>query len=388
MPVTLVKSSWSSGELIFHEKTSWAPSTTYNVFKIGTTAVKVGDTANDIDFQYYGTGSLSAIIDCGAATFVITGLATTHTGILTVSNTTDASSLTAGASVVAGGIACAKKLFIGDDIDMSVSGTGIYDMVLKTNVADALSVKDSAGDLIVFNTTTGSQAITITPATSITGALSLASDIDLSASGTGTYDLILKDAVADALSIRRATTDVIVFNTTTPSVTITPATTITGALTCSASASVGTTLGVTGILTSNGGITMGDAQNIILNATTGTKIGTATTQKLGFFGAAPIVQAGAYTQTYATADKTHAAFTATSIAAVLPAAAPAGGAGTAAGGWDTAANRDAAITTINDLRTWAVEVDADYEALLVDVADIKQLANSVIDDLQALGLVA
>ena len=33
------------------------------------------------------------------------------------------------------------------------------------------------------------------------------------------------------------------------------------------------------------------------------------------------------------------------------AAAPAGGTGTAAGGWDTAANRDTAITTINDIRT-------------------------------------
>ena len=66
-----------------------------------------------------------------------------------------------------------------------------------------------------------------------------------------------------------------------------------------------------------------------------------------------------------------AAATATAIAATIPAAAPAGGTGVAAGGWDTAANRDAAIVTINDLRTWIVEVDADYEALLVDVADIR-----------------
>ncbi len=107
---------------------------------------------------------------------------------------------------------------------------------------------------------------------------------------------------------------------------------------------------------------------------------------LGFFGVAPTARPSAYTQTYATADKTHAAFTATSIAAAVPAAAPAGGTGAAAGGWDTAGNRDSAITTINDLRTWAIEMDLDYEALFVDVADIKQLVNSVIDDLQALGL--
>lgn len=40
------------------------------------------------------------------------------------------------------------------------------------------------------------------------------------------------------------------------------------------------------------------------------------------------------------------------------AAAPAGGVGTAAGGWDTAVNRDAAIATINNLRTRLTEVEA------------------------------
>lgn len=38
------------------------------------------------------------------------------------------------------------------------------------------------------------------------------------------------------------------------------------------------------------GITMADATNIVINTTTGTKIGTGTTQKIGFFNATPIVQ--------------------------------------------------------------------------------------------------
>jgi hypothetical protein len=37
-------------------------------------------------------------------------------------------------------------------------------------------------------------------------------------------------------------------------------------------------------------LTLGDANNIAVNATTGTKIGTATSQKLGFFNSTPIVQ--------------------------------------------------------------------------------------------------
>ena len=85
--------------------------------------------------------------------------------------------------------------------------------------------------------------------TTISGTtLTLSADIDMSASATGTYDIILKDSVADALSIRRAGTDVIVFDTSTPRVTITPATTITGALTASSTITGG------GILTiSTGG---------------------------------------------------------------------------------------------------------------------------------------
>lgn len=75
--------------------------------------------------------------------------------------------------------------------------------------------------------------------------------------------------------------------------------------------------------------------------------------------------AGTYVQTFATADKTHAVDGS--------AAMPAGGTGTAAGGWDTAANRDQAI--------------AEFAALRTTVADLKQLVNSVIDDLQTLGLV-
>ncbi len=41
-----------------------------------------------------------------------------------------------------------------------------------------------------------------------------------------------------------------------------------------------------------------------------------------------------------------------------PAAAPAGGTGAAAGGWDTAGNRDTAITCINDTRTRVGEIEA------------------------------
>lgn len=50
--------------------------------------------------------------------------------------------------------------------------------------------------------------------------------------------------------------------------------------------------------------------------------------KLGFYGATPVVQPASAQQ----------------------AAAPAGGTGTAAGGYDTAANRDAMINLVNQMR--------------------------------------
>lgn len=120
-------------------------------------------------------------------------------------------------------------------------------------------------------------------------------------------------------------------------------------------------------LGATGNLELNDGVNIIIGTTTGTKIGTATTQKIGFYNVTPIVQPSAYTQTYSTADKTHAAST---FAAVSETAATT----TLPFGYTTAAQADAIPRELNDL--------AD------DVTDLKNLVNSLIDDLQALGLVA
>ena len=44
------------------------------------------------------------------------------------------------------------------------------------------------------------------------------------------------------------------------------------------------------------GGTLGDGANLALGTTTGTRIGTATSQKLGFWGATPVARPGPYTQ--------------------------------------------------------------------------------------------
>ena len=109
------------------------------------------------------------------------------------------------------------------------------------------------------------------------------------------------------------------------------------------------------------------------------------TNKLAFFGATAIVKPTAYTQTYDIADKIHANPTGVAItdnsggiASQTIAAIYGGSAGTA-----VTTNEPCETATKDAIASLADEVNK----LIADVADVKQLVNSVIDDLQALGLV-
>ena len=85
----------------------------------------------------------------------------------------------------------------------------------------------------------------------------------------------------------------------------------------------------------------------------------------GFFNVAVAARPSAITQTYSTADKTHAAPGQTAVATTAATS-------TTPFGYTGAAQADDIVTQVNNART--------------DILDIKQLLNSVIDDLQSLGL--
>jgi hypothetical protein len=140
------------------------------------------------------------------------------------------------------------------------------------------------------------------------------------------------------------------------------------------------TLIVTGLITANGGITMGDAKDIALNTTTGTKLGTSTSQKLGFFNATPIVQRSAWTQTFATADKTHAARTSAAITNNTGGAVSTTLAAITAGAAYAQGDMTATKNALASLADQVGKVRADLD-------DTAQALNALIDDLQALGLV-
>jgi hypothetical protein len=111
---------------------------------------------------------------------------------------------------------------------------------------------------------------------------------------------------------------------------------------------------------------------------------------VGFFGVTPAARPSAYTQTYSTADKTHANPTAVALTDNTTGTAnttlqaipdPA----------DTPASADALRDDIvaNDLpaiRNNFADLAASNNAIIADLADVKQLLNSVIDDLQSLGI--
>jgi hypothetical protein len=100
-----------------------------------------------------------------------------------------------------------------------------------------------------------------------------------------------------------------------------------------------------------GNLQITDARDIILGSTTGTKIGTATTQKLGFFNKTPVVQPTAV------ADLTTTATTGT-----LP---------TANG---TVTIADATTPTVTELLEYCVELEAKLEAALSRLRDLGLIA--------------
>ncbi len=95
---------------------------------------------------------------------------------------------------------------------------------------------------------------------------------------------------------------------------------------------------------------------------------------VGFYGVTPATRPTAYTQTYATADKTHAAFTSADLTGI-----------TSSTTGSALAEPGAAYVQAEQQQNFR-RIQDQFVALRADVADLKQLVNSVIDDLQTLGI--
>jgi len=113
---------------------------------------------------------------------------------------------------------------------------------------------------------------------------------------------------------------------------------------------------------------MADGADLALGASAGTRIGTAPTQKLGFWSASPVARPGPYIQTYAAAGRTLNDYT----------AAPASTAYSGLAGGQ-AGSPYAAAADLNSLRVA-------YENLRIFSENTTQVLNALINDLKSMGL--
>lgn len=157
----------------------------------------------------------------------------------------------------------------GDDICLKYdSGTNEYQIEDSANV-DLLTVNEASG------------LVTVKNALQVDGALTLGTQLAVAEGGTGATTLDDIVGTANQINVAAGANTVIGGDAT---------------LTLSSTLDLPGTLDVTGAavldstLLCSGDITIADAVDIILNATTGTKIGTAASQKLGFFNQTPVSQ--------------------------------------------------------------------------------------------------
>lgn len=125
-----------------------------------------------------------------------------------------------------------------------------------------------------------------------------------------------------------------------------------------------------------GGILFADGVHFTIGQTTGTKFGTSTNDKIGFFDATPIIQPTAITQTYSTTSATHAARTAATLT---------DSSGGTANTTVAAVSGSGADATINDN---FADITAQINNLITDQQNTAQVVNLFLDKIQSLGLIA
>ena len=117
-------------------------------------ALDASDTAEDLQ------GTTKNVLASVILTYIQAGTATTDLNDVTGVTGTGGTLVLQASPTFTGVVAGPEWTFNG--------ATGANKTTIPTNLADAWSILDSAGDLIVIDTTTGTQAITITPAVTAT----------------------------------------------------------------------------------------------------------------------------------------------------------------------------------------------------------------------------
>ncbi len=278
-----------------HPTILWATADTTFVYAPTRARIATGTNANNY-FEVTGTA-----VSLGSGT------------TLTVNNVTDSTTKDSGSIVTEGGIGVEKAIYSGSEMNSggnvtagvrsaSSGGGGNFRCRDDTGTLRWLSGllgSAAAVDYVLYDVVGGATRLTLTPA----GLLSLSNTTDSTTKDTGSI------VTEGGIGVEKAV-------------------------------NVGTTLSVLGTttsttLTSNalytaGGIGIADAKNINVGSTTGCIIGTATTQKLGFWNVTPVIQP---------ANANQAAVATTAATNITPY------------GFTTAAQADGIITLLNGIRS-------------------------------------
>ncbi|MCR4339419.1 MAG: hypothetical protein NUW01_05975 [Gemmatimonadaceae bacterium] len=181
------------------------------------TVVTSGDDLGSINFHgavAAGEYVLAASIRADMAGTIAT---TRGPGTLTFLTATDAapSVLTAaltlgaaqeatigGALTVTGTATFNDNLVLPAGTDLTFTGTtGTNDIVLTNGLADALSITDGAADVLVIDTSTSGNVVTLTAALDVTGAITGTTSLALGVAGGATGDLIFNGTTSGVVTL-------------------------------------------------------------------------------------------------------------------------------------------------------------------------------------------
>ena len=147
-------------------------------FRYDGTALEIGPNGSEKFVVTTATGNTAI-----AGTLTVTGTATHSNNSVFGTDGTDtatfnariASNLTPSANdtrdLGASGLAW-RDLYLSESVTF-VGGSSDNEIIVPNNLADALSIKDSVGDIIVLRTTTGTRLVTITPNVKLDGTFTI-----------------------------------------------------------------------------------------------------------------------------------------------------------------------------------------------------------------------
>lgn len=260
---TLNKSAWGNGYLLFNETTSGArtSSTSGNTqmyFNSGSGYLGLGTSSPSAQLHITSSSTYSTL-KLGVFPFN----ASTNTLAVNESNTSPGNSGQTGYHWTSGS-----------------SSKNVIFTVAKTGI-NTVGFGQDGTDFILYNEKSSSGAFLFKKGISFGGNITSGTEIGRWDNNTGNLSVGV-GAAGSARVHAIATTEQLRLGYNTSNY---------------LSVTVGSTGGVTFDATGSGagftfndGITLADAKNIVFNGTTGTKLGTGTTQKLSFWNATPIVQ--------------------------------------------------------------------------------------------------